>query len=167
MWPETTRAKYERDGLRYASDMTDAVWAPIEPFLPPAKALGRPRMTDLREGINALLYLLRGGGPWRRLPRDFPPRSRVRCYGYAWRAEGTWPRINHDLLLRTREAEGRQAADPDRHGRPVGRRDRAQRRHSGSQRRAERARFNPHGLSAAPSAEVCRTSSTASRTVMK
>lgn len=110
MWTEITRAKYERAGLRYASDMTDVEWALIAPFLPPAKALGRPRSTDLREVVNALLYLLRGGGPWRLLPKDFPPRSTVQRYFYAWRADGTWARINHEFLMRAREAEGREAS---------------------------------------------------------
>ncbi len=63
MWTEITRAKYARAGLRYASDMTDAEWALIEPFLPPAKRGGRLRTTVLRDVVNALLYLLRGGCP--------------------------------------------------------------------------------------------------------
>ncbi len=61
MWTEITRPKYERDGLRYASDLSDAEWALIDPYMPPAKALGRPRTADLREVVNAILYLLRGG----------------------------------------------------------------------------------------------------------
>ena len=43
MWTETTRRQYRREDLRYASDMTDAEWALIEPYLPAAKRLGRPR----------------------------------------------------------------------------------------------------------------------------
>ena len=42
-WTEITRRKYRRDGLRYASHLTDAEWALIEPLLPPASPLGRPR----------------------------------------------------------------------------------------------------------------------------
>jgi transposase len=85
MWTEITRPKYERDGLRYASDLSDAEWTFVEPHMPPAKALGRPRTTDLREGVNAILYLLRGGCPWRLLPKEFPPRSTIQWYFYAWR----------------------------------------------------------------------------------
>ncbi|MFQ6018603.1 MAG: IS5 family transposase [Kiloniellaceae bacterium] len=110
MWTEITRLKYERDGLRYASDMTDEEWALIAPLLPPARPLGRPRTTDLREVVNALLYLLRGGCPWRLLPKDFPPRSTVQRYFYAWREDGLWQRINHELLMRVRLAEGREAS---------------------------------------------------------
>ena len=72
MWTKITRPKYERDLLRYASDLTDGEWKVLEPLLPRAKALGRPRTTALREVVNAILYLLRSGCPWRMLPRDFP-----------------------------------------------------------------------------------------------
>src|ERR1700730_3857773 len=46
MWTEITRPKYEREGQRYASDVTDAEWALIEPHMPAAKPLGRPRDTE-------------------------------------------------------------------------------------------------------------------------
>jgi putative transposase len=45
MWTEITRSKYERAGRRYASDVTDAEWRLIEPFMPPVKRLavrGKP-----------------------------------------------------------------------------------------------------------------------------
>ena len=42
-WTKITRRKYRRDGLRYASDLTDAEWALIEPLLLPTSRLGRPR----------------------------------------------------------------------------------------------------------------------------
>ncbi len=110
MWTEITRRKYERDGLRYASDLSDAEWTLIEPHMPPAKALGRPRTTDLRDVVNAILYLLRSGCPWRLLPKEFPARSTVQRYFYAWRDDATWQRINHHLLMAVREAEGREAS---------------------------------------------------------
>ena len=110
MWTETTRAKYEREHLRYATDVTDAEWAVISPLLPADRELGRPRTVDLREVINAIFYILRAGCPWRMLPRDFPPRSTVQRYFYAWRDEGVWQDINHYLVLEAREAEGREAS---------------------------------------------------------
>ena len=110
MWTKITRPKYERHGLRYASDLTSAEWNLIEPYMPPAKAVGRPRTTDLREVVNAILYVLRSGCPWRMLPKDFPPRSTVQRYFYAWRDDATWRRINHHLLMAVREAEGREAS---------------------------------------------------------
>ena len=77
MWTETTREQYRRDGLRYASDMTDAEWAMVEPLMPAVKRLGRPRKVDLRGVVEGLLYILRTACPWRPLPHDFPNRSTV------------------------------------------------------------------------------------------
>ena len=49
-------------------------WGLLAPCMPPPKSLGRPRTTDMREVVNAILYVLRSGCPWRLLPKDFPPR---------------------------------------------------------------------------------------------
>ena len=110
MWTETTRKKYDRDGLRYASDLTDAEWQVIEPLLPAAKSRGRPRTTRLREVINAIQYISRTGCQWRMLPKEFPPRSTVQEYFYGWRRGATLRSINHHLLMRAREAAGRDAS---------------------------------------------------------
>ena len=106
-WTETTRPQYERDCSRYASDMTDAEWALIAPHLPPAKDLGRPRTTDLREVVNALLYMASTGCQWRMLPKDFPPFSTVQKYFYRWRNLRLLEKISHHLLFEAREAAGR------------------------------------------------------------
>jgi hypothetical protein len=68
MWTEITRRKYEREGQRYASDLTDAEWALIEPHMAAAKRLGRPRETELRAVLDAILYIARSGCQWRMLP---------------------------------------------------------------------------------------------------
>jgi transposase len=109
-WTETTRRQYRRDDLRYASDTTDAEWALIAPHLPPPRRLGRPRTTELRAVVDALLYILATGCQWRLLPRDFPPYSTVQRFFYRWREDGIWQRVNHDLMMRAREAEGREAS---------------------------------------------------------
>jgi len=70
MWTETTRAKYERSHERYASDLTDGEWELIEPFLPLPRLIGRPRTTDLRKVMNALLYMAATGCQWRMLPKE-------------------------------------------------------------------------------------------------
>jgi len=108
MWTEITRPKYERKGLRYASDVTEAEWALISPHLPAAKPLGRPRETDFRAVVGGLLYMARTGCQWRQLPHDFPPYSTVQHYFYGWRDSGVWERINFTLLLAAREAMGRE-----------------------------------------------------------
>ena len=112
MWTEITRPQYERSDRRYASDLSDAEWGLIAPCMPPSKTLGRPRTTALRDVINAILYLLRSGCPWRLLPKDFPPRSTVQRYFARWRDSGLWVHINRQLLMATREAEGRNASLP-------------------------------------------------------
>lgn len=109
MWTETTRRKHARKGLRYASDLTDAEWGVIEPLLPPREPLGRPRVTALREVVNAILYMARTGCQWRMLPQGFPPKSTVQSYFYAWRADGTLRRVHHRLLMCMRKAAGRAA----------------------------------------------------------
>src|SRR6516225_8053659 len=50
MWTLENRAKYNRDHLRYPSDLTDDEWAHVEPLIPPAKPGGGKRRTDMRHG---------------------------------------------------------------------------------------------------------------------
>jgi transposase len=94
-WTEITRRHYERDELRYASDLRDEEWGLIEPYLPKAKRFGRPRTTDLRSVVDALLSILTTGYQWRMLPKCFPPYSTVQRFFYRWRADGLWDQINH------------------------------------------------------------------------
>lgn len=56
-WTEITRLDYRREGLRYVSDTTDAEWALIEPFMPARRRFGRPRKTELRAVMDAILYM--------------------------------------------------------------------------------------------------------------
>ena len=108
-WTETTRVHYRRDGLRYASDMTDAEWALLRRLLPSPSRLGRPRTTDLRRVVEAVLYILSTGCQWRALPREFPPYSTVQGYFYAWRDTGRWQKIVTVLVRRARQKLGRSA----------------------------------------------------------
>jgi transposase len=109
-WTETTRGHYRREGLRYASDMTDTEWSWIEPFMPPPSRLGRPRETELRSVVNAILYMACTGCQWRQLPKEFPPYSTVQGYFYGWAREGTLEKINHALVMAAREKAGREAS---------------------------------------------------------
>jgi putative transposase len=109
-WTETTRQQYRREGVRFASDTTDEEWAVLEPLMPAAAGIGRPRTTCLREVVNAIFYVLRTGCPWRALPKEFPPRSTVQSYFYGWRDDGTWHSINRLLVERMRIAVGRTAS---------------------------------------------------------
>lgn len=110
MWTEESRARYDRSGLRYPSDLTDREWALLAPLIPPAKRGGRPREVDIRAVIGGLLYVLETGCPWRHLPKDFPPKSTVHSYFELWAWDGTLARIHDALYVAVREQEGRQAS---------------------------------------------------------
>lgn len=108
-WTETARGEYRRDSARYASDLTDREWEFIAPFLPEPRRLGRPRTTDLRDVLDAVLYIASTGVQWRMLPKDFPPPSTVQRYFYDWRDSGLWQTIRFNLAMATRELEDRAA----------------------------------------------------------
>jgi putative transposase len=107
-WTEITRAQYRREGLRYASDTTDDEWKLLEPLMPAPCRRGRPRTVDLREVVNAILYLAAAGCQWRALPRDFPPCSTIRYYFYKWRGSGLLRSINDALVRQMRQRQGRK-----------------------------------------------------------
>jgi transposase len=109
-WTEITRRRYLRDGLRYASDLTDAEWALIVPLMPAASRIGRPRKTELRAVVNAILYMASTGCQWRQLPKEFPPYSTVQGYFYGWSHNRTFAAINHMLVMAAREKDGREAS---------------------------------------------------------
>jgi len=111
MWTDITRAQHARKDLRLPSDLTDTEWLIFEPLMPPAASTGRPRKWPWRTVLEAMLYLLRGGLPWRMLPPAlFPPVSTVQRWFYVWRDNGLWRAINHELVMLVRECEGREAS---------------------------------------------------------
>jgi putative transposase len=71
----------------YQTDLSDAEWSCLEPHLPASKAPGRPRLHPLREILDAIFYIVRGGCAWRLLPHDFPPWKTL--YPYT-SAPGVW-----------------------------------------------------------------------------
>ncbi len=109
-WTDAARADYARLAERYATDLTDGEFALIAPHLPAPHRLGRPREVELREVLNALLYLVRTGCPWRLLPQGFAPRSTV--FGYVRRLweDGTWPTLHAVLVRAARERAGKEAS---------------------------------------------------------
>src|SRR4029078_868179 len=101
----TTAVQLER--LAYASDLTDYEWPEIEGWLRQAPALGRKRTVNLREIMNAILYLNRTGCQWRMLPHDLPYWQHVSYYFYKWLSDGTIERINDRLRVQIRTTLGR------------------------------------------------------------
>ena len=92
----------------YPTDLTDDEWRVISPLIPPAKPGGRPRSSDLRDVLNAIRYLLRSGGAWRRLPHEFPPWPTVYASFRRWEGDGTWERMAGVLRRDLRGALGRR-----------------------------------------------------------
>lgn len=98
----------------YPSDLSDARWALIEPTLTAWRAARRgpgvaARVHDLREIVNAILYVCRTGIAWAYLPHDFPPYKTVYDYYAKWEVDGTAETV-HDLLRQqVRVAKGRAA----------------------------------------------------------
>ena len=80
MWTIKNRHRYDRDQLRYPSDLTDAEWRHIEPLIPSAKRGGGKRTVNMREVVNGVMYVLSTGCQWRYIPKDLPPRSTVNGY---------------------------------------------------------------------------------------
>lgn len=94
----------------YPSDLTDDQWSVLEPLLPPDRTdrLGRPPEVDLREVVNAILYLNRSGCQWDMLPHDLLPKSTVYQYFAQWRDDGTWQKLIDGLRTQVRVAAGRE-----------------------------------------------------------
>jgi putative transposase len=110
MWTPETRAEHDRDDLRYPSDLTDAEWQILAPLLPPPAETGRRRSWPMREVMNALFFVLRGGCPWRMLPEHFPPHQTAYRWFTRFRDDGTWETVNHQLVMLDRERVGREAS---------------------------------------------------------
>ena len=92
----------------YPSDLTPEQWAILAPMLPPEVSAGRPRITDLREVLNAIFYVLSTGCAWSALPHDFPPEGTVRDYLHQWRRRGIWQRVHDALRSQVRVAIGKE-----------------------------------------------------------
>ena len=101
MWTEENRARYDRKGQRYPSDLMDEEWALVEPLLPPERRVAR------RAVLDAILYVLTTGCQWRQLPKDLPPKSTVHDYLIEWQSDGTLARIHLALYTMARELAGR------------------------------------------------------------
>lgn len=110
MWTKENRVLYQRDGLRYPTDLTDAEWAEISPLIPPSRTGGNKRTVNIREVVNGLMYLLGTGCQWRAIPKDLPPRSTVHDYFDRWSHDGTVERMHHALYIACREQDGREAS---------------------------------------------------------
>jgi transposase len=110
MWTDKNRAKYNRDHLRYPSDVTDEEWEHLAPLIPAAKRGGRKREVNMREVFNGVMYVLSTGCQWRYIPKDFPPKSTVYRYFCDWACDRVLDRIHHTLYVTCREKLEREAS---------------------------------------------------------
>jgi len=83
----------------YPSSLRHHEWEAIKIFIPAQKEGGRPRVSSIRQVINAVLYVTCSGCAWRYLPREFPPWQTVYDYFSKWVKLGIWQKI-HQLLAR-------------------------------------------------------------------
>jgi transposase len=95
----------------YDTDVSDAEWAFVAPYLTLLPADAGQRRHDLREVLNALRWMIRAGCPWRLIPHDLPPWHAVYDQARRWLAAGCFEAIVHDLRAVLRLADGRDA-DP-------------------------------------------------------
>src|SRR5919109_1410005 len=91
----------------YATDITDAEWRYLQPYMPYPKAGGRPPRHSIRELLNAIFYILRSGCAWRLLPHDLPPWKTVYHYFRLWRLQGLWDKLHAALHAAARIKVGR------------------------------------------------------------
>ena len=92
----------------YDTNLTDAQWAYLQPLLPQPAKLGRPP-TDRRRILEAILYLVKCGCPWRYLPADFPHWKTVYHVFRQWIANHCWVVIHDTLRVLVRRANGKRS----------------------------------------------------------
>ena len=110
MWTTENRPRYNRDTLRYPSELTDDEWTGIGPMIPPAKRGGRRRDVDIRAVLTGVMHVLSTGCGWRHIPSDLPPRSTLHGYFQRWDYDGTLKKIHHRLYQKGREQAERKAS---------------------------------------------------------
>ena len=94
--------------MLYPTDLTDDQWTLISRMIPRPLPGGRPRSVDMREIINAILYMNRTGCAWRNLPHDLPPWGTVHYYYRRFRLDGIWERIHDRLREQVRQSVGKK-----------------------------------------------------------
>lgn len=92
----------------YPSDLTDAEWTILQPLIKSANHIGSPPSVELREVMNALMYVTDNGIKWRAMPHEFPAWQTVYGYFRRWSQSGAWEQVNQVLCKQVRLAAGRE-----------------------------------------------------------
>lgn len=98
----------------YNSDLSDQEWEVIKPYVEKSTSIGRPAGISRRGIVNAIFYLNRTGCQWAMLPADFPKYKTVSHYYNRWVANGTWTKIQQELVEKCRTALGKKRYRPHR-----------------------------------------------------
>lgn len=93
----------------YPSDVSDAEWEFLAPYLTLMREDAPQREYPLRDVFDAVRYVVRTGCQWDYLPHDFPPASAVYQQARRWLAAGVFEEVAHDLRMILRLAGGREA----------------------------------------------------------
>ena len=91
----------------YTSEVSDGQWKRIKWMFPKREGAGRPMELDLREVLNAILYVVVTGCQWRNLPPDFPNPKSVYYHFRKWSVSGVWRRMNRSMGFLERRRVGR------------------------------------------------------------
>lgn len=94
--------------MSYPTDLTDEQWKIVLPLIPKKEGRGRPTTIDLRQVLNAILYLVRTGCQWRNMPNEFPKWQSVYYYFRKWSKDGSWAELNCAIRRQERKKRGRQ-----------------------------------------------------------
>jgi transposase len=92
----------------YPSDLSDAEWEMLAPLLPTERQTGSPRRVEIREVLNAVMYVADNGIKWRALPHDFPAWQTVYGYFRRWTQSGVWEEVTGVLNRAVRVQAGRE-----------------------------------------------------------
>jgi transposase len=93
----------------YPSDVSDADWAFLLPYLTLMREDAPQREHSLRELYNGLCYVVKTSCQWRFLPHDFPPWAAVYQQARRWNDAGVFEAASHDLRVILRLVLEREA----------------------------------------------------------
>jgi transposase len=94
-------------------ELTESAWTEIEAMLPKGGGRGRP-WRNHRQVVQAILWKLDSGSPWRSLPSRFGPWQTAYDRYTRWRRDGTWK------VVKTRVEHLAAAAPAEVLGSPFG-----------------------------------------------
>jgi len=92
----------------YPTDVSDAEWALVAPYLTLMTEDAPQRDFPLREVFNGLRWIVRSGSSWRLMPHDLPPWYVVYQQAQRWIKAKVFESLVHDLRAVLRIAEGRK-----------------------------------------------------------